>query len=312
MIEKRQAAGDVCRVVLLDAHGAGAHPDRLRFAQGAGDEDLGHHDVFVLHRVVLADPELAETKLLGPDDELQVLVIALGGGLGGVMERHDEHAGADRRCVPIQAHGSTPWLTGSGESCLDHTSSQIRTHARVVQSLKQGRSFAATAQTGSERSDNRPLAVLAARGSPETDCPCRLTPGWRLYSRQIRVQSARDWPTTFLARQKPLEQMQCMVDFLGSLDVLNQQNDGAHATGRVSPDAICLFKVDIGCGHHPYGPLGSAGIGLAFRDSPRTFLAIEPAAFSEPMEATVPETLPPAHGHFAQSPPRAIMEGVLP
>ncbi len=118
MIEKRQAAGDVCRVVLLDADGAGAHPDRLRLAQGAGDEDLGHHDVFVLHRVVLADPELAETELLGPDDELQVLVIALGGRLGGVMEGHDEDAGADRRWVPIQAHGSTPWLMGWGGSGL--------------------------------------------------------------------------------------------------------------------------------------------------------------------------------------------------
>ena len=127
MVEERQAAGDMCGVVLLDADGGGAHPDRLRLAERAGDEDLGHHDVFVLHRVVLADPELAETELLGPDDELQVLVVALGGGLGGVMEGHDEDAGADRRWIPIQAHGSTPWLMGSGESHLGGGIGPIRT-----------------------------------------------------------------------------------------------------------------------------------------------------------------------------------------
>ncbi len=122
VIKKCQAACDVCRVVLLNAHGARAHPDRLRLAQGAGDEDLGHHDIFVLHRVMLADPELAETELLGSDDELQVLVIALGGGLDGIMERHDEDAGADRGCGFIQAHGSIPWLTGWGESRLPTSS----------------------------------------------------------------------------------------------------------------------------------------------------------------------------------------------
>ena len=79
--------------------GQGPHPDRFRLAQRAGDEDLGHHDVFVLHRVVLADPELAESELLGPNDELQVLVIALSGRLSGVMKGHDEDAGADRRRV---------------------------------------------------------------------------------------------------------------------------------------------------------------------------------------------------------------------
>ena len=55
---------------------------------------------------MLADPELGEAQLLGPDDQLQVLVVALGRRLGGVVERHDEHAVADRLRVmasyPVQ------------------------------------------------------------------------------------------------------------------------------------------------------------------------------------------------------------------
>ena len=78
VIEKRQPAGDVGRVVLVEADRRRPHADALRLAQRAGDEDLGHHDVLVLHRVMLADPELAEAQLLGPDDQLQVLVVALG------------------------------------------------------------------------------------------------------------------------------------------------------------------------------------------------------------------------------------------
>ena len=53
-------AGDVGRVVLVEADRSWPQADAARLAQGAGDEDLGHHDVLVLHRVVLADPELGK------------------------------------------------------------------------------------------------------------------------------------------------------------------------------------------------------------------------------------------------------------
>ena len=76
----------------------------------------------------------------------------------------------------------------------------------------------------------------------------------------------------FVVRQMPLEQMQSAVDFLVELDLLSQQKDGADATGTESPDAIGLFVVDIGRGHHGYGPLGSGSIGQTFLDSPSTFL----------------------------------------
>ena len=76
----------------------------------------------------------------------------------------------------------------------------------------------------------------------------------------------------FVVGQMPLEQMQSAVDFLVELDLLSQQEDGADATGTESPHAIGLFIVDIGRGHHGYGPLGSGSIGQSFLDSPPSFL----------------------------------------
>src|SRR5262249_50720203 len=73
---------------------------------------LGHHDVLVLHRVMLADPELREAQLLGADDQLQVLVVALTQRFGRVVERHDEHAVADR-LHPV-AHARSPLMAPPG------------------------------------------------------------------------------------------------------------------------------------------------------------------------------------------------------
>ena len=76
----------------------------------------------------------------------------------------------------------------------------------------------------------------------------------------------------FVVGQMPLEQMQSAVDFLVELDLLSQQEDGTDATGTEPPHAIGLFIVDIGRGHHGYGPLGSGSIGQSFLDSPSPFL----------------------------------------
>ena len=61
-------------------------------------------------------------RLLGADDELQVFVVALGRGLGGVVEGHDEHAVANRRGVPVLAHGSSFWRMHSGGCSIVGTS----------------------------------------------------------------------------------------------------------------------------------------------------------------------------------------------
>ena len=76
----------------------------------------------------------------------------------------------------------------------------------------------------------------------------------------------------FVVGQMPLEQMEVAVDFLDELDLLSQQEEGADAAGTEPPDAIGRLIVDIGRGHHGYGPLGSGRIGESLLDSPPTVL----------------------------------------
>src|SRR5262245_58584209 len=83
-------------MVLIEARRRGPETNGLRFTQRAADEDLGHHDVLVLHRVMLADPELAEPQLLGLDDQFKVFIQSFGTRLGRRMKGHDEHAIPDR------------------------------------------------------------------------------------------------------------------------------------------------------------------------------------------------------------------------
>jgi hypothetical protein len=73
----------------------------------------------------------------------------------------------------------------------------------------------------------------------------------------------------FVVRQMPFEQMQSAVDFLGEVDFLSHQKDGADATGTESPHATGLFIVDIGRGYHGYRPLGSGSIGESLLNSLR-------------------------------------------
>jgi hypothetical protein len=108
MVEEGEPAGDVGGVVLVEADGGRPQADAPRLAQGAGDEDLRHHDVFILHRVMLADPEFGKAHLLGADDQLQVLVVALPRRLGRVVIRHDEHPVANR--LHSLAHARPPFV----------------------------------------------------------------------------------------------------------------------------------------------------------------------------------------------------------
>src|ERR1700677_170446 len=70
----------------------------------------------------------------------------------------------------------------------------------------------------------------------------------------------------------PLEQMQSAVDFFVELDFQNHLEDSTDATGTESAHARGLFIVDIGRGHHGYGPLGPGSIGQTFLNSPSGFL----------------------------------------
>ena len=76
MGKKRESASDVRRVALLKTDRRRADANRSRLAERSGDECLRHHDVLVLHRVMLADPKLRETELLYANDQFEIFVVA--------------------------------------------------------------------------------------------------------------------------------------------------------------------------------------------------------------------------------------------
>ena len=69
-----------------------------------------------------------------------------------------------------------------------------------------------------------------------------------------------------------LEQMEIAVDLLDQVDLLSEKKDGTDAAGAEPLDAIGRFILDIGRGHHWYGPLGPRQIDESFFDSSSTFL----------------------------------------
>src|SRR5262245_26512860 len=93
-------------MMLIQADGRRSKADARRFAEGPGDEDLGHHDRLILHRMMLADPELLEAELFGTNDQLQVFVVALGERLVRSVKGHDEHAVVDSFHSRGHARGS--------------------------------------------------------------------------------------------------------------------------------------------------------------------------------------------------------------
>src|SRR5207249_1722243 len=82
VIEKRQPASHVGWVMLVEADGGRTQANAFGLSQSAGNKNLGHDDVLVFHRVMFANPELAEAQLFRPDDKLQVLIVTLGQRLG--------------------------------------------------------------------------------------------------------------------------------------------------------------------------------------------------------------------------------------
>ena len=85
------------RMMLVETAGGRPQANRVRHSQCPGDEQLGHHDVFVLHRVVFTHPELSEPEPFAMLHQLEIFVDALGDRLGRGMVRHDEHAVVDVR-----------------------------------------------------------------------------------------------------------------------------------------------------------------------------------------------------------------------
>ena len=69
MVHKGQARGHVGGMVIGQAGWRGTEPDGVGHGQRLADEGFGQHDVFVLHGVVFADPELGETQFLAAHDQ---------------------------------------------------------------------------------------------------------------------------------------------------------------------------------------------------------------------------------------------------
>ena len=76
----------------------------------------------------------------------------------------------------------------------------------------------------------------------------------------------------FVVGQMPLEQVKIAVDILDESDLLSQEEEGPDAAGTEPADAIGMFVVDIGGGHHGYRPLRAGRIVESFLDSPSPFL----------------------------------------
>ena len=61
----------------------------------------------------------------------------------------------------------------------------------------------------------------------------------------------------FVIGKMHLEQMKIGVDVADQADPVRQEQHGADAAGAEALDAIGQFIVDVGGGHHGYGPLGT-------------------------------------------------------
>ncbi len=91
VIQKRQPARHMGRMVVLEADRRRSDANTLGQAEHFSQEDLRHDDVLDARRMVLTDPEIVEAESLALHGELEVLVDALGQRLGRIMDRHDEH-----------------------------------------------------------------------------------------------------------------------------------------------------------------------------------------------------------------------------
>jgi hypothetical protein len=76
----------------------------------------------------------------------------------------------------------------------------------------------------------------------------------------------------FVVGQMSFEKVEIPIDIVDQANLLSQQENGADTAGTEALDAIGLFVVDIGGGHHGLGSLGSGQIGETAVDSPPSFL----------------------------------------
>ena len=76
----------------------------------------------------------------------------------------------------------------------------------------------------------------------------------------------------FVIRQMSFEKVEIPIDTVDQANRSSQQENGADTAGTEPFDAIGLFVVDIGGGHHGFGSLGFAYILETEANSPPSFL----------------------------------------
>jgi hypothetical protein len=76
----------------------------------------------------------------------------------------------------------------------------------------------------------------------------------------------------FVIGQVSFEKVEVPIDTIDQADRSSQHENGADTAGTEPFDAIGVFVVDIGCGHHRFGSLGVADILETQLNSPPPFL----------------------------------------
>ena len=78
----------------------------------------------------------------------------------------------------------------------------------------------------------------------------------------------------FVVGQMSFEKVEIPIDSVDQADLLSQQKNGTDTAGTEAFDAIGVFVVDIGGGHHGFGSLGLAYILETKTNSPPSFLEL--------------------------------------
>ena len=86
------------------------------------------------------------------------------------------------------------------------------------------------------------------------------------------VESDVEHVVGFVVGEMAFEEMEVAVDLRDEIDPLSQEKNGPDATGAESADAVSIFVVDVGRGHHGNKPLGSRLIVESLLDSPSALL----------------------------------------
>ena len=92
VVQLHHAVGHHQRMVVRQAHHAGAQLDAVGALGGGSDEHLGRRDDLPAGAVVLADPGFVETQLVEPLDQFEIAFHGQRGVFANAVERTEKDA----------------------------------------------------------------------------------------------------------------------------------------------------------------------------------------------------------------------------